>query len=252
MARKVSVPLISLLALLLLTCGDPVPLTLTIGSGPIALVQNGPLVIGNYKGVSPTLATPSTAGTTLVAILIGDLVTAVPPGWVLAATATSGGVLVFQTYIYPNNPGGILTANFTVATVVSTTDAHISEWSGVQYVLPLETSGTATATAGTTLTPTAAAAIANPGDLVIAAWGQALSGAGTVTFTTPAGFTRLKDNGSSSVQGHDDIEYMLAPSVGQIMAPVLTSTGTTVFAAGAVIVLKRAPQAVDMTAFIAY
>jgi len=247
----VSIPLVSLLALLLLTCGNPVPLTLTIGSGPIALVQAGTMQTGLLNPMGLKMAAPSTAGTALIACFFGTPPTSAPTGFVRLVTA--GGVApITECWIWLNNPGGITAVNFGVG-AATTTDAEMSEWSGVVSASSLEASGTATSVAGTTITPTATSAVLSSGDLAIAFWAQAIAAPGTVTFTSPTGWTRLADNGSTSANGHSDIEYLLNPTINQTLAPTITSsTATNPSSAAAVIVLKRAPQAVDMSAFIAY
>jgi len=264
-ARKISVPLVSLLTLLLLTCGNPVPLTLTIGSGPIALVQNGSVVEtvlsadGFASGsIAATLPVASTAGTTLILIMSSNVQAnlASPAGFTgitnLAGTAI-GVTTIFKIAVYPNNPGGIIgvTVQATGPVGTGTYWAHLSEWSGVASASVLDTSGTATAVAGTTLTPSTAAAVVNPGELAVVGWTQKIA-TNTATFTSPSGWTRLADSGALSRDTHLDAEYLIGPNSGPPLAPVLTSNRTTTDAGGVIVLLKRAPQAVDMSAFIAY
>src|SRR6185437_1730924 len=123
MARKVSVPLVSLLALLLITCnGGKVPLTLTIGSGAIALVQNGVMgSTGTPVGGGPvgtSLPVASTAGNALVLIAAnattptGPTVTSMPTGFVLLASIRESTNSDYEVWVYLNNPGGIQGVTF--------------------------------------------------------------------------------------------------------------------------------------------
>jgi len=258
-ARKVSVPLVSLLALLLLTCGNPVPLTLSIGSGAIALVQNGVEgSTGTPVGGGPvgtSLPLPSTAGTALVLIAAnattptGPTVTSMPAGFVLLASIRETTNSDYEVWVYLNNPGGISAVTFqTVLTGQWYT--HLSEWSNVAFASAVEATGTATAIAGTTLSP-ASATVVSPGDLAISGWIQKMT-SGTCTFTTPTGWTRLTDNGSVSGLNHLDVEYQINPPAGGLV-PILTSTATTnATAAGLTLVLKKAHDVVDQTAYLAY
>jgi hypothetical protein len=91
-----------------------------------------------------------------------------PTGWVNAATAnqSSGGWV--QIWYYPNNPGGIYTATFTVTPGWTVGEVQLTEWSGVKTTSPLDKSGTFTTGANAfnaTVSTSAATSIDN--ELVI-------------------------------------------------------------------------------------
>jgi len=230
-------------------------LTLTIGSGAIALAQVGAITtVAGTQQVTPTISAASTAGTLLLAGLTSSNspITAAPSGWTLLSSVAQSTNSRLEIWHYPNNPGGILAVPFTQSGAKDSA-AVLSEWRNVAFVSVLETSGTATATAGTTLTLTASAATVNSGDLALAGWGQVIGAPGAVTFTTPNGWTRLIDNGSNaSLTGHTDYEYLIAPPTGNLLTPTLTSTGTTTSASGVVLLLRAAAPAIDISAFVAY
>jgi len=241
--------------------GDKMPLTLSIGSGPITLVQNSTITTRPITTANPVVTLPvaSTAGDLLVVVLAQGAnqttsITSGPAGFLRAASVQQlgGDNTSLEIWYYPNNPGGILAATFVGDPSLYVWSSQISEWSGVGAVSPLETSGTATATGGTTLTPTTSAVLTSTPKLVIAAWMQRLGGNAAVTFSRPPGYTLLKDEGSVSQISHLDIEYSTTPAAGLVAAPVLTSTGSTFGASGAVVVFKAGTPATDMTAFLAY
>lgn len=257
--RKVaSVAVILAVLLALLAFGvSRMALTLNIGSGAIALVQNGPADDGGTTAgtVTTTLPANSTAGTALVVITVNadtpvKDITAVPPGWVqlISKSATQ---LKMEIWIYLNNPGGIRAVKFTTNSSTFNNLGHISEWSNVVSASPLEASGSTSSVGGTTLAPTTTGNVVSTGDLAISAWSQWLAAPGAVTYTTPGGWTRLRDNGVDVIFAHTDIEYQINPTTGAPLGPTLTSTGTTnPSAAGAIIVLKKAPPVVNQTAYL--
>src|ERR1044071_4375314 len=194
-------------------------LTLTIGSGNIALVQNGAVnetLIGVSTPIPAGITSASTAGNLLLlAIGTGNpgavpSITNMPTGWFKLTSALAASATDWEFWVYPNNPGGIQniipTANCGVAGARWYT--HMSEWSGVLSASYLDASGTATATAGTTLVVTTTTALVGTKSLVIAGWMQQIAGSTTNTFTSPAGFTRLIDTSSLTRFQHLDIEYM--------------------------------------------
>jgi len=238
-------------------------LTLTIGSGPIALVQKMATVTvtdwgAGYMGpITLTLPAPSTAGTALLIVLSnsyssGALTVTMPAGWVKLISQVEGTTSNIEVWADLYNPGGIQVVNIPVAGIgIATWLTHLSEWANVASAAPLDASGSTSATSGTTLAPTTSGNVITAGDVALTAWMQRAAGA--VTFTTPGGFTRLIDNGSDGTHTvHLDIEYRLNPATGAPLGPTLTSTGTTTSAVGAITVLKKAPDPVDLTAFLAY
>jgi hypothetical protein len=236
------------------------PLTLTIGSGPVALLQNG--VLNTLGGGDPAgglvqtvLPVASTAGTALVLIAAnattptGPTITSITAGFVKLASIRESTNSDYEVWVYLNNPGGITVVNF-LTVLTGQWYTHLSEWSNVAFASASEATGTATATSGTSLTP-ATVTVASGGDLALTGWIQKM-GAGTTVFTSPAGFTRLVDNGSTSGLNHIDVEYQINPAPGGL-TPVLTSTGTTnPTAAGLTLLLKAAHPAVDETAYLGY
>lgn len=240
-------------------------LTLSIGNGPIALVQVGTVIetdlftTGSFNLILPVA---STAGTTLIAIAAsstpsaGMVVNSFPAGWIKLAAAAETTNSRLEVWAYLNNPGGISSVAASASAVPGPGAiwwTNLSEWSNVLSLSALEASGTATATSGTTLAPTTTGNVLTSGDVAISAWIQRLAGSSTVTFTTPASWTRLVDNGSSSFAQHLDAEYLLNPTTGATLGPTLTSTGTTSSSAsGAIVVLKAAPPMADQSAYIEY
>ena len=237
------------------------PLTLTIGSGPIALVQNGVVTQTQISGatagpIPATLPAASTAGTYLLSVFGGGLFTgsiiqSMPAGWILLA-ARPGYQTDYEVWGYPNNPGGIATVSATGTGL--TWWSHMSEWRNVQSGLKsLGQSGTASAAAGTTLMPITPGVITGSGDLVVTGWMQRIGFSGAVIFTSPAGYTRLADNRDTNNVGHLDIEYLIGSPNQQTSGPTLTSDTTcTADSVGAIVVLKAAPPAADYTAYLAY
>jgi len=239
------------------------PLTVSIGSGPIALVQSGAVVrsfaVGEASSaIQATLPVASTAGTTLIAIWGNPnggtpTVSASPAGWTRLVAVPQSTTTDFEIWAYYNNPGGISLATFTGAGLVGFNSwrGAMSEWANVASVTTLETSGTATATSGFTLTPTTTGNVVSTGDLAISAWIQACAG-GTVTDTSPAGWTRLIDNSTEATSSHMAAEYLPSPPVGSTLGPTLTSSVASTSAAGATIVLRAVSPTTDMTAYLKY
>lgn len=234
---------------------------LTIGSGPITLVQAGTMqetVVNNASGpVSATLPVATTAGSTLIFIAanatIGGsaTVTSAPVGWTKLISATETTNSDIEAWAFYSNPGGILSVTFQIAFIggSSAWAAELSEWSGIVSTSAVEASGSATATSGTTLTPQTSGPSLTSTDAAISAWIQRVSGS-TVNFTSPSGYTRLADDGSSNLTKHLDIEYRLNVPLG-IQSPTLTSdTATLTTAVGFTIALKAAPPKTDQTAYI--
>jgi hypothetical protein len=88
--------------------------------------------------------------------------------------------------------------------------------------------------------------------VAIAGWHQKILASGTVTFTSPTGWTRLVDSGAITDFNHSDLEYLINPGL-PFTPPTLTSSGTTnPLSIGGLVVLKAAHPIEDMTAFIRY
>jgi hypothetical protein len=145
--------------------------SLTTLHAVITQLQIGPESSPRGRLLTGTLASSSQAGTLLVAVIhttSGTVSVTGPTGWVNAATAnqSSGGWV--QIWYYPNNPGGIYTATFTVTPGWTVGEVQLTEWSGVKTTSPLDKSGTFTTGANAfnaTVSTSAATSIDN--ELVI-------------------------------------------------------------------------------------
>jgi hypothetical protein len=144
-----------------------------LSGGSISNVQTGPVSAETTHFITPTLPAPSQVGTLLVADVRSDDTPnrdVAPAGWVTATNVTQAGGGRAEIWYYPNNPGGISNATFTINPANIPVVAQMSEWRGVAIVAPLDQTGTAT-TAGNQLTATVstggAMAVAN--ELVVTA-----------------------------------------------------------------------------------
>jgi putative Flp pilus-assembly TadE/G-like protein len=142
--------------------------------------------------VTPTLGAASQAGTLLVAT-INCLTTpnrfAPPANWVQATEANIAGAGRTEIWYYPNNPGGISNATFTITPANINCDAQMTEWSGAAAV-PLDQTGTATSASAASQAVTTAGGMAQSGELVITADGFNKGVAGQ-TFTRGASWIAL-------------------------------------------------------------
>lgn len=146
--------------------------------------------------VTPTLPAASTAGNLLVAIVnAGASVTqsTAPAGWVFANGVNQPGCCRSELWYYPNNPGGILNATFTMA-AGNQGIAQMTEWSNVSKVTPLDQTGVkavAVAINNVTLATAGATSVAN--ELVIT--GVESNGNAASAYTAGAGWTnQFTDN----------------------------------------------------------
>jgi hypothetical protein len=263
MLRRALASFAAILALSLLVWlwRAPVPLTLTIGSGSPSLVQASAVVLPTQPGSGTfpyalTLAAPSVAGDLILGVFytVGSpVVVTAPAGWSKLASATQGANDVVEVWAYPNNPGAIQVATFTVNATAAGEIGFLSEWKNVVSASIVDASGTATATSGTTLALSTTTAVTGSNELAVAVWVQQISVAAAVTFTSPSGWTRLIDNGSASVAAvHVDSEYLVGPAQAATLTAVMSSDHTTTSAAGIILALKAGNPAVDMTAYIRY
>jgi hypothetical protein len=142
--------------------------------------------------VTPTLPAASTAGNLLVAIVnAGASATqsTAPAGWVYANGVNQAGCCRSELWYYPNNPGGISSAAFTMA-AGNQGIAQMTEWKNVSTVTPLDQTGVkAVAAATNTVTLTAAAANAVANELVIT--GVESNGAAGSAYTPMVNWTNL-------------------------------------------------------------
>jgi hypothetical protein len=141
-------------------------------SGGISNVQVGPIVTAKHF-ITPTLPAASTAGTLLVADVRSDASPSrflADPGWQPAgAPSQSGTSPRTEIWYYPNNPGGITTALFTITPASIDSTAQMTEWRNVATVNPLDlTANFATGISLLTATvSTAPTATASANELVI-------------------------------------------------------------------------------------
>jgi hypothetical protein len=188
---------------------------------PITNVAVSPIAVStNSNLVTATLPAPSTPGTMLVAVLAADASYFTGPiGWMYGCESTIGG-RVSGLRIYPNNPGGITTAEF-FAAGATTFYAQISEWTGVSSVNRFgSTQGTGTSLTLTTQNPSPIA-----GTLGIAAFHFNLSSPNTVTFSPSAGWSLLAESGGATRRQHVASGFMFDAPIGN--ATITMSASST-------------------------
>ncbi|HLQ16978.1 MAG TPA: pilus assembly protein TadG-related protein [Candidatus Eisenbacteria bacterium] len=184
------------------------PSLLTGGGGGISNRQTGPEAGPSSTTVTATLPSNSQAGTLLVATLRSTTSPSkkpftAPAGWV---SAVPGGAFLSDTahteiWYYPNNPGGIASADFGVNPTSLSAFAQMSEWSGVVTASPLDQTGTLTVSSpvtNPTISTGGATSVAN--ELVITNNGFVDLGGGN-PYTPGAGWNSLNNdpgNGFSS------------------------------------------------------
>jgi collagen type I alpha len=162
-------------------------------NGAIAQVQAGTYVAGTTgTTLTVTLPAASTAGTMLVVQAANALSSAAsftaPAGWSRAVTLSQSGNGTLETWYYPNNPGGITSATFTVGTSTEVFGC-MTEWSGVATVSPLDQTGTKlTATSVSSDTVTTSGATAVGGELGLTEFTE--TGAATA-YTAGAGWSHV-------------------------------------------------------------
>jgi hypothetical protein len=168
-----------------------------------------------------TLPAASQAGTLLVAT-VNSLATpnkfTAPAGWVSAAEADQVGEGRSEIWYYPNNPGGIVSATFTVNPATVGGNVQLTEWLGVATVSPLDQSGSTVVSVATTTTANATSgALVQPSELVITNDGFKI--AAGQTFTRGAGWTALVND---AIRGFGS-EYRLDLPTGVASETVTTS-----------------------------
>jgi hypothetical protein len=169
-------------------------------AGPgIANRQIGTKVGPVRKDVIPTLPLASIAGTLLVAVInMADSPNKAfdaPAGWVgpPPLSADQGGVAHTEIWYYPNNPGGISSADFGISPASIDAMGQMTEWTGVATASPLDVSGSAAVTtnqSSVTLSTSAALTFAN--ELVIT--GVGLEVQSPQVYTRGAGWTALAND----------------------------------------------------------
>ena len=204
---------------------------LSVGSlsGGISNVQVGPKVGPTATTVTPTLPLVSQAGTLLVVDLESDTSPSnkpftAPAGWVSANNAFLDGTAHAQIWYYPNNPGGITTADFGVSPNSLTAVAQMSEWRNVATVSPLDQSGTTTVGANQlTATISTGGATSAANDLVITADGFVPQAGQTVS--PGAGWNSLANDQPKGFRAEYRLDLPAA-----IASETVTSTVATTWA----------------------
>ena len=119
-------------------------------SGGISNIQIGSETAVSRHFVTPTLPAASRPGTLLVADVrsVGtpNRFTA-PAGWVAATFVNQATGGRSEIWYYPNNPGGISSATFTITPANIDSVAQMTEWRNVLAVAPLDRTGTRTVAA---------------------------------------------------------------------------------------------------------
>ena len=192
-------------------------------SAVVSNVQIGPLAfVANGGTVSPTLTTPSSNGTLLVATVTCDLTTATvgaPSGWSLAISGTG---FANGSSIWYANQAGISSATFTSSNGGALA-AQLSEWSGVTKV---DQTGTATTPSATTsVTVSTSGALTAGGELAVTTYGQATGQQSLITYTAGTGWTALGATGTTRM--HYAADYRIGVGPGAISETETSSVAAT-------------------------
>jgi hypothetical protein len=175
------------------------PGALSSGAAVIANRQVGTKVGPVRRDVIPTLPGASQAGSLLVAVInmedSPNKAFTAPAGWVgpPPLSADQGGVAHTEIWYYPNNPGGITSADFGISPGSIDAMGQMTEWTGVATVSPLDQSGAAAVTSdqpSITLSTSAALTFAN--ELVIT--GVGLEVQSPQTYTRGGGWNALSND----------------------------------------------------------
>lgn len=183
----------------------------------IASVQSGTEASSTNGSVTPTLASGSTAGDLLVAVLANantgsSAAFSAPANWVNATGVFRSGTGRVEIWYYPNNPGGITNATFTASTGTNKIIGQLSEWRGAAFTSPVDQTGTVSGASATTTTVSTSAATTISGDLAIT--GFATSAKPITTFTAGTGWAHVFSDG---VQGYvaDDKQNLATGTVSE-------------------------------------
>ncbi|MDQ6721701.1 MAG: pilus assembly protein TadG-related protein [Candidatus Dormibacteraeota bacterium] len=173
------------------------------GGGGISNRQTGPEVGPVTKTVTVTLPANSLAGTLLVVVLRSQTNPSQKPFTVAAGSpwvsAIAGGAFLDGTahteiWYYPNNPGGIASADFGASPASINVVGQMTEWSGALAASPLDKTGTSIVSSqvkNITISTSAATTAAN--ELVITDIGFAPQGGGN-TYTPGGGWNSLTND----------------------------------------------------------
>jgi hypothetical protein len=191
----------------------------------------GPIVTAKHF-ITPTLAA-STAGTLLVADIRSDATPTTfdaPAGWVEAGVPSQSGTSPWtEIWYYPNNPGGITNATFTVTPASIDSTAQITEWRNVATVAPLDRTGN-TAIGVNALTATiATGALAMANELVITDVGVVEGLAGQVVTQGP-GWTSLANDPTDGFTAEYRLDLPAAAAASETLNSTVTTTWAVVIA----------------------
>jgi len=193
-------------------------------SGGISKVQVGPESAVSRHFVVPTLTVASQVGTLLVADVRSDDTPnrfTAPAGWVVADFASTPGQARSEIWYYPNNPGGITSASFTINPANIDSIAQLSEWQNVATVSPLDKTGTRLVTTNQlSATVSTSAATAGANELVITA-GSFNKLAGQ-TYTPGAGWNSLANDPTNGFSGEYRLDLPAAVASETVASTVAT------------------------------
>jgi hypothetical protein len=197
----------------------------------ISNVQVGPIVTAKHL-ITPTLAA-STAGTLLVADIRSDTTLTkfdAPAGWVEAGVPSQSGTSPrTEIWYYPNNPGGITNATFTVTPASLDSTAQITEWRNVATAAPLDRTGN-TAIGVNALTATiATGALAMANELVITDVGVLEGLAGQVVTQGP-GWNSLANDPTDGFTAEYRLDLPAAAAASETLNSTVTTTWAVVIA----------------------
>ena len=189
----------------------------------VQLVQTGVESPVGTTTVIATLPAASTAGDLLVATLratASATQSTGTAGWVFAAGVSDASANRGEIWYYPNNPGGITTATFTLPTG-NLGVAQLTEWKNISTAAPLDKTGTvAVGVNNTTSTVSTSAAVTLANELAIVNTGFTPSG--TQVVTPAAGWNALLNVSS---QGYAS-QYRYDRPAG-VISETLTATTAT-------------------------
>ena len=200
-------------------------LNLTSMAGGVSNRQTGARVGPVRHFVTPTLPAGSQAGT-LLAATINCLTTpnrfTPPANWVQAIELNQASSGRTEIWYYPNNPGGVSSATFTINPANINCDAQMTEWSGVVAAAPLDQTGTAASAAAASLTVSTSAPMTQSGELVITADGFNKGVAGQ-TFSPGGGWNALTADAANGFAS----EYRVDLAAGVTASETVTGNPAT-------------------------
>jgi hypothetical protein len=178
-----------------------------------------------------TLPAPSSSGTLLVVTLRSDTNPSnkpfTPPSaqWLPAVENFQNGIAHTQIWYYPNNPGGIQTADFGLSPNSINGVGQMTEWAGVA-ASALDITGTLTQTTNqSSVTISTSGPVTTAGELVITDMGAVKKAA--QTYNPGAGWTNAVSD--MSLEGYAS-EYEINPALGVKASEAVTVSKATKWA----------------------